>query len=53
MEMNKEITIKIRRMPEKEYKEEKYLTKCVFCGKEFITIKNTANEGICYNCRCY
>ena len=38
---------------EKEYKEEKYLTKCVFCGKEFITIKNTANEGICYNCRCY
>lgn len=29
----------------------KYLTKCVFCGKEFITEKNTANEGICYSCR--
>lgn len=30
----------------------KYKTKCVFCGKEIITIKNTANEGICFNCRC-
>jgi len=31
----------------------KYKTKCVICNNEIITIKNTANEGICYNCRCY
>jgi len=30
---------------------ERYETKCVFCGRKFLTIKNTANEGICYGCR--
>lgn len=30
----------------------KYETKCIFCGKIFLTEKNTANEGICYSCRC-
>jgi len=29
----------------------KYKTKCVFCGCDCITETNTANEGICYNCR--
>lgn len=29
-----------------------YKTKCVFCKRNFKTIKNTANEGICYECRC-
>lgn len=36
---------------EQAQKEEKYKTKCVICGIEIITIKGTANEGICYNCR--
>ena len=32
--------------------QEKYKTNCVICGKLFVTMKNTANEGICYKCRC-
>jgi len=39
----------------KEYKElkplQKYKINCVICGVETITQKDTANEGICYNCR--
>lgn len=37
---------------QKEMREEKYETKCVFCDRVFLTIKDTANEGICYSCRC-
>jgi len=29
----------------------KYKTQCVFCGRSFITEVNTANEGICIDCR--
>ena len=39
-------------MMEEEKQNKKYKTKCVFCGREFITERNTANEGICYPCRC-
>ena len=38
-------------MDKEQNKHQKYKTKCVFCGNEFITEKNTANEGICYKCR--
>ena len=41
---------------DKEFREmkghNKYKTNCVFCGNTFITETNTANEGICYECRC-
>ncbi len=30
---------------------EQYWTKCVFCRREFLTTKNTCNEGICLRCR--
>lgn len=33
-------------------KGEKYETRCAFCNKKTITEKGTANEGICYMCRC-
>ena len=38
----------------KKYKDVfmKYETRCGFCGRKFITTKDTANEGICYECRC-
>ena len=29
----------------------KYRTKCIFCGKEIVTIKDTCSEGICLSCR--
>ena len=29
----------------------KYSTKCGICRRSILTIKNTANEGICYSCR--
>ncbi len=38
-------------MQKKEQKEIHYRCNCVICGNPTITIKNTANEGICYNCR--
>ena len=28
-----------------------YETKCVICNRDFITTKNTANEGMCIKCR--
>jgi hypothetical protein len=28
-----------------------YKTKCVFCNREFVTTRNTANEGVCIQCR--
>ncbi len=37
---------------EEEKQNKKYETKCVICDREFITERNTANEGICYPCRC-
>jgi len=39
-------------MKKEMMKEESYMTNCVFCGCRFKTIKGTANEGICYSCRC-
>ena len=34
-----------------EVKNKKYKTKCLICGIDIMTIKKTANEGVCYNCR--
>ena len=30
----------------------KYKTNCGICQREFMTEENTANEGICFECRC-
>jgi hypothetical protein len=35
-----------------KYPRVKYKTNCVFCSREFITEKDTANEQVCYECRC-
>ena len=32
---------------------QRYRTKCVICGRQTETERGTANEGICYPCRCY
>jgi hypothetical protein len=36
---------------QKSLMKRKYKTNCIFCKREIITIKNSANEGICLTCR--
>ena len=52
IEKIQELQDKINKL-QKQKPRKKYKTICPFCNKEFITEEKTANEGVCYECRCF